>query len=77
MGTIGRLLLLKICFRLTHYKNTGAEHVCAKLVYFMNGFMYLYTNIDFGMNFHPFWCNPCKILAFYTPHNKIGFELNQ
>lgn len=43
----------------------------------MKSFMYLYTNVDFGMNFHPFWCNPCKILAFYTPHNKIDIELNQ
>jgi len=43
----------------------------------MKGFMYLYTNVDFGMNFHPFWCNPCKILALYTPPDKIGIELNQ
>jgi len=39
--------------------------------------MYLYTRMDLGINFHPVWCNPCKILAFYTPHNKIGIELNQ
>ena len=43
----------------------------------MKGFMYLYTNVVFGMNIHPFWCNPRKILAFYTPPDKIGIELNQ
>jgi hypothetical protein len=40
-------------------------------------YVFIHREADFGMNFHPFWYNPCKILAFYTPHNKIGIELNQ
>jgi hypothetical protein len=61
------------------------QHVTNKTMRFMHqkwrysgNLLCIYAPIlIFGHRFHRFWCNPRRILAFYTPYDKIGPELNQ
>ncbi len=65
MSRVSREVHARIC------GGVGVRFPCATR---LNGFMCLYTNVDLEIKFPPFWCNPCKLLAVYTPHNKIGIK---